>query len=220
MAELERKSSEMVKERVLAQIQNGELKSGDKLPNERLLSEQLGVSRVALREAFNELGALGILKSVQGSGTYVDGADSGKIAEGMEFVARLNQFKMEQVLCVRRPLEVEAAWQAAELADAEDKKAIHAALEKLEKGWDAEADTAFHVAVANAAGNPALSYFLGLVERLSGVYRQDPKAPKVDSETTLGYYRRVVGAIDAGQSQEAYSAMYEYYLWITGLWMA
>ena len=47
------------------------IKSGAKLPTERALAEQLGVSRTALREAIQKLASRGVLESRVGAGTFV-----------------------------------------------------------------------------------------------------------------------------------------------------
>ncbi len=56
---------------LLSRIFAGELKSGDKLPPERMLTEQLGVDRTSLRAALSELAGRNIVKAVQGSGVVV-----------------------------------------------------------------------------------------------------------------------------------------------------
>lgn len=58
-------------EQLLNLIKKGVYKAGDQLPNERALSEQMGVSRGALREALKALIVLGIIESRHGDGTYV-----------------------------------------------------------------------------------------------------------------------------------------------------
>lgn len=216
MAETIRKSAgDVVKDFILTQIETGELKSGDKLPNERQLSERLNVSRVSLREAICALTAEGILVSRQGAGTFVGGYDSGKMARSAYHFARLEGSGLAHVLSVRRALEAESAWQAAQVADEEDKAAIGEALAAVEKGWSHESDRAFHLAVANATGNPFLTGLLDTV----GLCGKDLWAfeahPAQDVETTLGYYRRIAAAIDSSDSQGAYSAMYEYLAWLT-----
>ena len=55
----------------LQEIRSGNLKSGDKILNERQLADLLGISRVPLREAICTLSTLGILEAHQGNGTYV-----------------------------------------------------------------------------------------------------------------------------------------------------
>src|SRR5512140_3304985 len=52
-------------------IEEGLLKPGEKLPSERLLQQELAVSRFTLREALARLSALGIIKTTHGKGTIV-----------------------------------------------------------------------------------------------------------------------------------------------------
>src|SRR3712207_8707982 len=60
---------EQIKENIL----RGKLRVGDKLPSERELSTQLGVSRSSVREALRSLDILGVVVSIQGEGTYIQG---------------------------------------------------------------------------------------------------------------------------------------------------
>lgn len=216
MAENGKKSTgDVVKEFIMDQIEKGELKQGDKLPNERQLSEQMKVSRVSLREALCSLTAEGILVSRQGAGTFVGGYNSEKMAKSAYLFARLEESGLSHVLSVRRALEAESAWQAAQVADEEDKKAIAAALTEVEKGWSHESDRAFHLAVAAATGNPFLAGLMDTVGLCGKELWAFEDHPAQDVDTTLGYYRRIAAAIHAADSQEAYSAMYEYLAWLS-----
>lgn len=64
-----------VKADLLEKINQGQYKSGDRLPSERVLSEQYGVSRMTLRQALNELEGEGFLTKAQGRGTFVASPD-------------------------------------------------------------------------------------------------------------------------------------------------
>lgn len=57
--------------RLASKIQNGEYKTGDKLPSERELSEQLNVSRITARQAIEELLERGLIYRERGRGTFV-----------------------------------------------------------------------------------------------------------------------------------------------------
>lgn len=216
MPEQTRKSAgDVAVDSIIAQIERGELNTGDKLPNERELSAKLNVSRVALREAMRSLTAEGILVSRQGAGTFVGSYNSEKMADSAYLFARLDGSGLAHVLSVRRALEAESAWQAAQMADEEDKKAIAEALAQVEKRWDHDSDRAFHLAVAGAAGNGFLAGLLDTVGLCGAKLWEQEGHPAQDVETTLGYYRRVAAAVDGGDSQEAYSAMYEYLAWLS-----
>jgi len=56
---------------VLNRIRTGELKANDRLPAEDLLAKQYGVSKATVRHALNGLASAGLLRRVQGSGTFV-----------------------------------------------------------------------------------------------------------------------------------------------------
>lgn len=60
-----------VKKQIMDLIKNGTLKVGNKMPTERVLSENLKVSRNTISAAYNELEQEGVLKSYQGRGTFV-----------------------------------------------------------------------------------------------------------------------------------------------------
>ena len=61
--------SDQVAEQLYTLIQQRQLQSGQRLPAERQLAEELGVSRTALREAIQKLSSRGLLESRVGAGT-------------------------------------------------------------------------------------------------------------------------------------------------------
>ena len=60
-----------VVEKLLALVQDRGLQPGQKLPAERQLAEELGVSRTSVREAIQKLTSQGVLSARPGDGTYV-----------------------------------------------------------------------------------------------------------------------------------------------------
>ena len=78
---LEKEEGRVNSERIVDYIENeiihGRLRKGDKLPTERRMAEEMSVSRASVREAVKALEAMGVVKSVQGSGNYItDDPDS------------------------------------------------------------------------------------------------------------------------------------------------
>ncbi|MCU6747173.1 GntR family transcriptional regulator [Faecalicatena acetigenes] len=65
-----------VVEQMVEAIKSGRFKEGNKIPSEKMLTQEFGVSRTTLREAFKKLEYFGILSIRQGNGTYVVDADS------------------------------------------------------------------------------------------------------------------------------------------------
>lgn len=67
--------NEIAAQKLISLIKEENLQPGDKLPSERTLSQQLGISRTSLREALINLKASGVVRIRQGSGIYVDVID-------------------------------------------------------------------------------------------------------------------------------------------------
>jgi DNA-binding FadR family transcriptional regulator len=158
-------------------ILSGDLGPGSRLPVEKDLAAQLGVSRGSLREGVRALALLGVLETRQGDGTYVTALDAGRLLSPLGFLAELpDPATSAHLLGVRRILEAESAARAAlELTDDELAQLgaildeVDALLGEGEDELDLEhfinADTAFHRAIAQASRNPALA---ALIENLAG----------------------------------------------------
>src|SRR5688572_28253481 len=70
-------------------ISSGEFTAGDRLPTERELTRQFGVSRSSLREAVRALALIGVLKSRVGDGTYVTTLEPELLLTGIGFLSDL-----------------------------------------------------------------------------------------------------------------------------------
>lgn len=64
--------SDQAKKEVLRYIEGMDFNKGNKLPREELLAEMIGVSRITIRQALNELSAEGMIFRRQGKGTFVN----------------------------------------------------------------------------------------------------------------------------------------------------
>jgi GntR family transcriptional regulator, transcriptional repressor for pyruvate dehydrogenase complex len=143
----------------------GRLKPGDRLPPERELCRQLGVSRTSLREAMKVLAGNGLVTSRQGGGTFIADGDPHWLAEGLARTVLLDQTALGDLFELRRTLETEAASWAATRATPEQLAALatllHACAARAEAGTLAtgdymDYDQRFHALVAGASGNALL----------------------------------------------------------------
>ncbi|WP_326525738.1 FadR/GntR family transcriptional regulator [Sphingomonas sp.] len=137
-------------------IDRGAMPPGSRFPTEREITEDFGVSRTVVREAFARLAARGLLVSRRGSGAYVaDGARFRAFQVTAEEVAEIDD--VLRLLEMRIALEVEMAGLAAERRTDSDLAAIRAALAAMDDSRDVDAsiaaDAAFHAAIARATGN-------------------------------------------------------------------
>ena len=146
-------------ERLGTAIRVGLLAPETKLPPERQLAEELGISRSTLRQALTTLVQSGHLKSVRGrsGGTFV--AERPPLAEGAGADEALGGDAWA-VLDHRVAVEVGSAILAAERAEPSDLEALAELVEKMASAKAFEeyrrADIRFHISLAEAARSPRL----------------------------------------------------------------
>ena len=155
--------------RLVAQIAQGALAPGDRLPTEAQLALAHGVSRSVVREAVHRCKSRGLLVSRQGSGVFVA---LPAMHQALEFdpVVLESMATVVQVVEVRRALEGEMAALAAARATRAQLAALRRALTAIDAaavaGRDGVAeDLQFHRAIGEATGNPQFSRLLGFLEQ-------------------------------------------------------
>lgn len=206
---------EQVVSHVRGLIEHGTLKPGDRLPAERDLARQVGVSRPTVRAGLRALAAMGVVVSRHGSGTYIPGGPPTLGSDALGFLAALHGFTREEMYEARRILEVGAAGLAAERATPDQLATlaeeiaslfatVHDPLEYLVH------DISFHRVVANSSGNPIIA---SLVEMVSALYydwrRQTANFyTEQDLRDAAEAHRRVYQAIRARDAAAAREMMH------------
>jgi len=192
-------------------IDKGAVAPGERLPAERDLARQLGVSRPSLREALIALEVEGLLEVRVGSGIYV--ARPNARARGPEISGASGPF---EVIRARWLIEGECAALAARHGTPAQLRAIrraHADLRTEAKRHHNPlgADRAFHVCIAQAANNSALELVVQTLwdQRVGPLYRAlevKLEYPAMAAET-LGEHSAVMEAIMARDPSAARAAM-------------
>jgi GntR family transcriptional repressor for pyruvate dehydrogenase complex len=197
---LEGQSADQVVQHIALRIERGELRPGDRLPPERELAHELGLSRPTVRAGLHALAAMGVTESRQGAGTFITGGPPRLGAGPLSFLAALHGFTRDQMFQARQILEVGAAGLAAELGQA-DKLAPMA--EEV-TGMFANLgepqtfllhDIRFHRAVAAAAGNPVLLALVEMVSSLVWEQRRVTVERAHDLKESAEMHRRIYQAI-------------------------
>ena len=203
--------------RVSDLIKQERLGPGDRLPPERELAKQLGVSRPSLRAGLLALSSMGLLKSRQGSGTYVADGPPALDSEPLRLLAALHGFSVAHMFEARSILEVGAAGLAAEHATpeqlatlAEEIAEMYAALGDPQQYL--VHDVRFHRAVAAASGSPMLATLIEMVSAVLYERRRETVERKHDFRGSLDLHQQVYRAIRARQPEEARAAMREHLL--------
>ena len=157
--------SDVVATELETRILEGSLKPGDRLPAERELAVELGVSRPSLRGALQSLVAKGLLVTRHGGGTFVTDSMQAAFTDPWQQMLKDHPDIHGDMLEFRHMLEGQAAQLAAERATEEDFERIRScylALEQAFEGQDMEkcieTDVAFHQAIAEASHNVLIGH--------------------------------------------------------------
>ncbi len=203
---------EVVSNRLAAAIREAGLVPGAKIPSERDLGDQFGVSRTVIREAIRHLAAKGILQARSGSGVRVAEVGHEGVSESIEiYLAQRGPLDPEKLNEVRQCLELQTVAYAAERATDAQLQEIRLYCERLDGVQDPEeasrADVAFHRAIAEATEN---ELFLVLVDSLGEVLLNIRRATLRDpgrAKITLEQHRQIADALEDRNPDRAVAAM-------------
>lgn len=181
------KVSDEIVNQVKRLISDGKLKPGDRLPPERELIKQLGVSRPSLREALNALAAMGFLDVRQAKRTFVKSMTSERMNDPLSLLLKTDVQKIFNLIEVRKAIETWGAFHAAQRATEEDNEQLEAIIEQmkvaLDKGRSIEKlDADFHLAIAQATHNTVQIHIMSTIydylrESVAKIFT-DPKKVK------------------------------------------
>jgi DNA-binding FadR family transcriptional regulator len=192
-------------------IAAGEFVPGQRLPAERDLAQQMGVSRPSVREALIALEIEGKVEVRVGAGVFVREPKAAPVPAASEHGE--GPFELIQA---RMTVEGETAAHAATEATPEDVAEIRAAVEELhrlqDKGEPTDAaDRAFHVAIASATHNGPLRSVVELLwdqgrGQMWSLMEQHFETPALRA-ATLRDHQAILDAIAAADSGGAREAM-------------
>lgn len=155
-----------IAEQIIALIRDGTFPPGSRLPGERELAERFGVSRVTIREAEIALQAMGKVKIRTGSGVYVCEHEP---PSAEELLPEVSAFELTEA---RSLFESEAAALAAPIISEELLGKLDELLAIMAQDCEPddrraeEADREFHLTIASASGNQAITYVIKSLWRL------------------------------------------------------
>jgi GntR family transcriptional repressor for pyruvate dehydrogenase complex len=184
----QRVSDEIVGQ-VRALISEGVLKPGDRLPPERELIREFGVSRPSLREALKSLVAQGFLEVKQGDRTFVKSITSEKFQDPLSLLLKADTQKIFDLIEVRKAMEAWGAFYAAQRGSEEDIKRLEEIIGEMKealdegKSWEKQ-DADFHLAMAQATHNTIQTHIMFTIydllrESVARVFRDQGKAKKL-----------------------------------------
>lgn len=204
--------SELMVQRILDLIKNGQLKAGEKLPSERDLAGLLDVSRPTVREALRALSILGVLEIRHGGGVFVTSLDATELLNPLDFFVSLNAKNMGQLFDARIHFEPMIAGLAAsrltdeqiaymqELVDAQiaapdDSETFH------------DTDVEFHKMLLDASGNIFLTRVGKMLQVLGDQARRAFQKRENVRHRSIEDHKVIMAALHARDTAAAEAAM-------------
>ena len=219
----------IIAEQILLKIESGEYPSGSRLPAERLISDQMGVSRPSVREAISALQIIGIVESRPGDGNYVaELLDFGGLAYQLKNIFDESDSPYE-ILQARKVFEAGAVSLAIEEGSDQD-------IANISKVWDTKRGLGesgdyigytsmgneLHFAIAQATRNRIV---ISVIERLLDITDQ-PLWPRMrqlylekfpdQMQRSLDIHDRLIQAIQKRNSYEAIKVVEEHFNLLIG----
>ncbi len=213
----QRRLSDSIVAQLETMILEGTLRAGERLPAERVLCEQFGVSRPSLREAIQKLVAKGLLISRQGGGNYVCESLGSTFSDPLMPLLEGKEDAQRDLLEFRHTLEGACAYYAAIRATDLDRQRLSEAFQALlhcygsgsqNRAEEGTADANFHLAIAEASHNAVLLHTIrglfdllkrNVVTNIGGMY-----ALRGETRSMLNaQHRALYEAIMEGRAEDA-----------------
>ena len=189
------------------------------LPSENALALELGVSRTVVREAFSSMAALRLIDVGNGRRARVSTVDAGALALLLDHVVHTDQITVQQILDVRRTVEMRTVALAALRRTDKEAAEIARLAELMGKDFAQaekvmEHDIAFHEAIAAASRNPMFALIVGSFHvvtrqtwRIGWVARQND----ADRRENVACHKAIAAAIADHDLRRAEAKMGEHF---------
>lgn len=186
--------SQEVRGQLIASITSGKFKPGDKLPSERELMEQFGVSRVTIRDALGSIKSMGLITTKRGvnGGAYVSEPNPDPITENFHNLVQMGRVSFPHLIEARLYLEPPLARNAALYRTNRDVDNLHELLRRAESQVGQSnkkarlANVRFHLEVGRITSNPILLFILeSITQAFSALIIENTQA-SFDQEVIRG----------------------------------
>jgi GntR family transcriptional repressor for pyruvate dehydrogenase complex len=211
------RASEAIVDQIEEHIFQGTLKPGNRLPPERELAQQFGVSRITIRDALRSLESRGFIeiRVGAGGGAFVKQANSDTVGETLYDMVRRHRITLAELIEARSFLEPAIAELAARKATPDDLVALRQAIAQAEQALGVHpfmpSSLAFHIALATASHNAVMAstvYALrtALYAALDQLRQPVAEIPQV----AIREHLEILRAVEAHDAARARQLMYDH----------
>jgi len=205
---------ELLAQRLLELIADGELAVGEPLPSERELVERFRVGRSSVREALRVLESKGLIDG-GGKGRFVVSTSPKPLNSSLQVLLELKEADIEELYELREVIEGATVAFAAERRTDDDLTAIAATIDDMAAGLGSpdeyiDADLSFHLAIARAGNNRIAVHMMQAIREIlrRGLLRlyAVPGGP----ERSIAHHRAILEAVAARDAAAARDRMLEH----------
>jgi GntR family transcriptional repressor for pyruvate dehydrogenase complex len=215
-----KKLADSVIEEIKRMIKSGELKEGDKLPNQNVFSAQLGVSRTSLREALSTLTRIGVIEQRPGYGTVLRSRIPALFTDHLAPPLISDKEATIELIEARRFIEIGAAEMAVKNVTPDQINEMGLLIKEMPRSLKngriddyIEQDVAFHFLIAKGSHNRFLvNLFVNLRGFMEQYMRESFRLLPYMLERSLKFHQNIYQAIKSGSRSKAVSQMEKHIL--------
>lgn len=204
-----------VAQQLQLRIQSGEWAGAGRLPGQRQLAEDLGVSRASLREAVTTLEGLGLLRSEPGRGVFIARPGERGLGSAYGRWSFQERYTLRDVYLVRAQLEELAAMLAASVITRSGLDRLRGIVQRMQKAADAgdlvtmaKCDKDFHDYIFELSGSVLLCNLLNSVHDVVESSQRVAFANPARLVEPIAEHRTIIEALASGSPDQARQAMH------------
>lgn len=210
---------EQVVDQIKEMVRVGQIKKGDKLPTERVMAEELQVSRTSIREAMRALEVVGLIESRQGAGNYIREEFDDVLLEPLSIVFMLQNGTNKDIFELREVLELSTIFLSVMRISDEELKKLSELVERFKTSRDEEEnvkiDSEFHSIIVKGANNVLITNLLEGVSELVDKFISEGRRAILSDEGNRGklldFHEKIYLAIKNRDAYSAYTHMQEHF---------
>jgi len=195
------------------------MRAGDPMPTEKMLEEQLGISRASVREALRSLETLGIVETRHGVGRFLREFNFDAILDSLSYNIPVNAKDFREMIDVRIALESTFIERVAPQISDADIAELETILAQLAREVDhgstdedlIQAHTNFHLSLYKRTGNGLLAHLIRVFATIQRTLTVQKKYRTSDKEEFIELHRQLIEALRSRDSELARGRLIEHF---------